>query len=149
MKINPFLTFDGNCSEALKYYVQIFGGVEQHVQTYGYHKEHLEEEFGIKVSPEWAEKIQHASFVLPHSGEKIYLRDRAEGETVCDGCGAAYAIEFSCQPDLDRVYDALAAEGKVIVPLKKVFWHAMYAEVVDKYNKKWVLNCQIVSILDN
>lgn len=146
MKIEPFLTFDGDCSEAIAFYMEVFGGAQAHVQTYGDEKGHLNKEH-VKVTPRWADKVMHASFVLP-TGQKVFLRDRLEDMEFHEGNISALALEFSSQEDLDKVFNALSKDGTIDVPLQKKFWHAMYGEITDKFKKRWLLNCQIVSIND-
>lgn len=146
MKIEPYLIFDGDCSEAIAFYMKVFDGAQAHVQTYGDEKEHLAKEHK-KLTPRWADKIMHASFVLP-TGAKMFLCDRPEYEEYHEGNVSVLAIEFSTQEELEKVFNELSKDGTIDVPLQKKFWHAMYGEITDKFKKRWLLNCQIVSIND-
>ncbi|MEG1587158.1 MAG: VOC family protein [Bacteroidales bacterium] len=146
MKIEPFLIFDGDCSDAIAFYMKVFDGAQLKIQTYGDEKQHLAKEH-VKVTPRWEDKIMHASFVLP-DGNKIMLRDREEQMEFHEGNVSALALEFATQEDLDKIFHALSQDGTVDVPLQKKFWHAMYGEITDKFKKRWLLNCQIVSIND-
>lgn len=146
MKIEPKLVFNGDCSEALAFYLKVFNGEQPHVQTYGDNKEHLAK-MHISITPDWKDKVMHGSFVLPN-GYKVFMADRCEKEEFHQGNADAIALEFSDQEAMDKIYHALSEGGNIPVPIHKAFWHAMYAEVVDKFKKRWVLNCQVVSISD-
>lgn len=146
MKIEPFLIFDGDCSDAIAFYMKVFDGAQAKVQTYGDAKEHLAKEHK-KITPRWADKIMHASFALP-DGSKIMLCDRLENVEFHEGNSSALALEFATQEELDKVFNELSKDGTIDVPLQKMFWHAMYGEITDKFKKRWLLNCQIVSIND-
>lgn len=144
MKIEPMLIFDGDCSEAINFYMKVFGGEQPKIQTYGDNKEHLAKEHR-KLTPKWDDKIMHASFVLP-DGTKLYLSDRCETTEFHQGNADALALDFSTEEEMEKVYHELSKEGTITVPLHKAFWHAMYAVIEDKFKKTWKLNCQIVSL---
>ncbi|MDO5570620.1 MAG: VOC family protein [Bacteroidales bacterium] len=144
MKIEPMLVFDGDCSEALKFYTEVFNGKQVNVQTYGDNREHLAKEHR-NFTPKWKDKIMHASFVIP-SGEKIFMADRHENTEFHQGNADSLALEFVDENDMEKIYNALSKDGTIVVPIQKAFWHAMYAEITDKFKKHWKLNCQIVSL---
>ncbi|MGL4293765.1 MAG: VOC family protein [Bacteroidales bacterium] len=146
MKIEPFLIFDGDCSDAIAFYTKVFHGMQVKIQTYGDAKEHLAKEH-IKVTPNWKDKIMHASFVMP-DGNKIVMCDRREDAVFHQGNDSATVLEFEKPEDLDKIFHALSEGGKIDMPIQKKFWHAMYGEITDKFKKRWLLNCQIVSIND-
>lgn len=144
MKIEPFLIFDGDCSEAIAFYSKVFDGKQIKIQTYGDEKARLVKEH-VKVTPKWKDKVMYASFALP-TGDKIMLRDREEEEAFHQGNANALALEFAEVEEMDKIYHALSEGGTIDTPIQKTFWHAMYAEITDKFKKKWLLNCQIVSL---
>ena len=88
----------------------------------------------------------HASITLPDDASHILLHDKKESETFHNFSNIEIALEFATQEEMDAIYHKLQVGGTVNVPIQKVFWHAMYAVVTDKFKKTWVLNCQIVSI---
>ncbi|MEG1616349.1 MAG: VOC family protein [Bacteroidales bacterium] len=147
MKIEPVLIFDGDCSDALAFYMKVFNGEQLKIQTYGDNKEHLAKEHK-KVTPKWEDKVMHGSFVFPN-GTKFFASDRMENAEFHQGNADGLALEFEKVEDMEKIYKALSVDGTIVVELHKAFWHAMYAEIVDKFKKRWMLNCQVVSILDD
>lgn len=144
MKVNSLLVFGGNCSEAIAFYQEVFCAQQVSVQTYGDNKEHLSHEH-LKATDEWKEKVMHAHMELSN-GCRVFLKDAAENQPFHLHGSDAVVLEFSKTADLEKVYHGLSEGGKVTVDLHKAFWHAMYAEVTDKFGKRWALNCQIASL---
>src|SRR5213082_2240336 len=58
MKINPYLSFDGQCQAALKFYERCLGGKIVYMMTYA------QSPIAAQVPPEWAKRIYHATFSL-------------------------------------------------------------------------------------
>ncbi len=145
MKLAPVLTFDGNCSDAIAFYTKVFDGKEVKVQTYGDNIENLQKEH-TPVSEKWQDKIMHASIALPDDGSHIYLQDKMENAPFHYGVDTVIALEFADTEEMDKIYHRLQEGGTVEIPIHKAFWHAMYAVITDKFKRRWILNCQIVSI---
>jgi PhnB protein len=53
---------------------------------------------------------------------------------------------INLQPDsrteTKRLFDALAAGGKVEMPLQDMFWGAYYGSLTDKFGVRWMFNCE-------
>lgn len=53
---------------------------------------------------------------------------------------------INLQPDTRagtrRLFDALAAGGKVEMPLQDMFWGAYYGSLTDKFGVRWMFNCE-------
>ncbi len=145
MKLVPVLNFDGNCSEAVAFYTKVFDAKEVKIQTYGDNIEYFKKEH-IEISSKWEDKIMHASITLPDDASHIFLHDKMENGVFHSGGDTVIALEFATQEELDQIYHRLKEGGTIETPIQKMFWHAMYAVVIDKFKRRWVLNCQIVSI---
>ena len=141
------LEFNGDCKDAFPFYMKVFSGMQPKIQTYGDNKEHLAKEHK-QVTPKWEDKIMHASFSTP-DGVKFYFCDKPEDKIFHEGNVDVIALDFAEPEEMDKIYNELIKEGNILCPIHKAFWHAMYAEVQDKFKKRWVLNCQIVSIMDD
>ena len=42
----------------------------------------------------------------------------------------------------ERIYNALAQEGTVLMPLEKTFWASRFGQVVDRFGIPWQINCE-------
>ena len=74
MQINPYLFYNGNCEEALKYYQKVLGAKIGAMFPY---------EGGppdMPVPPEWKKKLMHASVTI--DGEVLMASDATPGDTI-------------------------------------------------------------------
>jgi PhnB protein len=55
-------------------------------------------------------------------------------------------VYINLQPDTraetKRLFDALAAGGKVEMPLQDMFWGAYFGSLADRFGVQWMLNCE-------
>ena len=130
----PYLSFRGNCEEALNTYANIFGGKVTVRERYN--------NPAMNMAKEFHDKVLHAS--LEFNGitilaSDIVPRNPAEGGT---GSGdAALSLDVSSAEDGKRIFDQLAQGGKVNVPFEKQFWGAWHGNLRDKYGIRWMVNC--------
>lgn len=62
--IMPYLSFDGTCEEAFRWYQEIFGGSIQHMSKYG----DIPDNPAMPISEELKPKVMHAQLMLTESG---------------------------------------------------------------------------------
>ncbi len=136
--INPYLTFGGNCEDAFNFYRSVFGGNFAYIGRFG----EMPPMEGQPPMPEnERNKIMHVS--LPISEETILMgsdSSEAFGQATNIGNNFSISINASSQPDADRLYNGLAADGKQIMPMNKTFWGAYFGMLVDKYGIQWMVN---------
>jgi PhnB protein len=131
MEIAPYLIFNGNCAEAFPFYERVLGGRIVMMQTHG------ESPMKDQVGADWHDKVLHArmeagNFVLmgsdaPPSEAAVSPRDMH----VSVSTGAA---------DAERLFNALAAGGRVTMPFEKTFWSPGFGMVVDRFGTPWMVN---------
>ena len=44
--------------------------------------------------------------------------------------------------EAERVFGALAEDGKVQMPLDKTFWAERFGMLVDRFGVSWMVNCE-------
>lgn len=88
--------------------------------------------------PEWGAKILHASLSV---GDIVL----AGADTLPQGYerprGFAVMLGLSDPTDAERLYNALAEDGTVTVPLQETFWAVRYGWVTDRFGIPWTINC--------
>lgn len=124
--ITPYLLFPGNAAEALEFYGSVFGGgLELH--TYA--------EFGRSDGP--ADAIAHGTLVGPVA---IYGADAGPDEDAVHMGGMFFSLLGAAAPaTLHRWFDALAAGGRVILPLELREWDASDGQLVDRFGVRWLI----------
>jgi PhnB protein len=132
-KITAYLTFDGNCREAMEFYKACFGG-ELTVMSAG------ESPMGGQFSPGLRDKVMHADL---RSGE---LKLMASDNLMEPGSGAkpgnmiSLMLECGSEAELRAAFKLLAAGGRVGQEPKLEFWGSFYADLSDKFGLRWMLN---------
>jgi PhnB protein len=130
--IQPYLSFDGNCEEALNFYVKVFSGEKQNQMTW--------EESPMKndVPDNWKKKIMHSNFKI--RGDQLMASDTFPGKPVTKGDNVTLSVNFNKDEKIDNLFNELAAGGKIGMPLQKTFWGAYFGLLTDKFGINWMFN---------
>jgi PhnB protein len=133
MQINPYLSFDGQCEAAFKFYERCLGG--QLGEIFRYAGTPLADQ----VPADWQDKVMHASLTV---GEQVLMG----GDVAPDGYetpkGFSLAIHIKSTAEAERIFHELATDGRVVLPLEKTFWAARFGMVVDRFGIPWMINCE-------
>ncbi len=129
--INAYLTFNGNCREAMNFYKDCLGG-ELTLQTIG------ESPLADKMPAQMKECILHASLVK----ESLVLMgsDMVGEKGLIRGNSVSLAINCSSELEIQLFYENLSAGGSKDHALEESFWGATFGDLTDKYGNHWLLN---------
>jgi len=133
MQLSPYLTFNGQCEAAFKFYEECLGGKIEAMFTYvgTPAEEH--------VPPEWRHKILHARLIV---GDRVLMGCDAPPERYKEPEGFSVSLEIKDPADAERIFNALAENGSVEMPLQKTFWSACFGMAVDRFGIPWMINCE-------
>jgi PhnB protein len=134
MELSAYLFFSGNCEEALNFYKTLFGGEITELSRY---KDSGENSPG---GPELAEKVMHATF---KSTQFEFMASDSRPTTQYGEGRISLSLSNTDVKEAQRVYDALAAGGKVEVEFQDMFWGAKFGMLTDKFGIDWMINCQL------
>jgi PhnB protein len=130
-KVYPYLNFDGQTAEAMKYYHSIFGG-ELKIQTYG--------ESGMADKPEVASRVMHADI----NGELVSLMASdthpEHSPPLVLGNNMTISLVGTDKDELTRCFNQLSEGGTIMMPLEKQFWGDIYGQLVDRFGIQWSVN---------
>ncbi|MDB6068562.1 MAG: phnB, partial [Pedosphaera sp.] len=88
------------------------------------------------LAPGFENKVMHATF---HIGPNILMAsDGCDESGKFDGFKLSYAVET--QAEAERAFNALAAGGKVEMPLTKTFWSPSFGMLVDRFGVSWMVS---------
>jgi PhnB protein len=133
MLLNPYLNFDGRCETAFKLYQQILGGKITFMMPFeGSPLEH-------EVPIEWRKKILHARLLI---GDEVLMGGDEMPEDYHAPEGFNVTLGFSDPADAERIFSALAKDGKVRMPLQETFWAVRFGLVTDQFGIPWMINCE-------
>lgn len=128
MDMNPYVTFDGNCAEAFKFYEKLFGGK---IKTM------LKVADGPMASkmPDKLDQIMHAEINL---GAKTLMGCDAMGPYE-PAKGIKIQTAFDTVERAKEVFDALADGGKIMMPFEKTFFAEGFGLCDDRFGIPWIV----------
>ena len=129
--INSYLTFSGNCREAMTFYQSCLGG-ELHLQTIG------ESPLSDQMPPEMKEYILHST--LTTDGFVMMGSDMTPETGIVSGNAVSLMLNGNSEAEIRTAFDALAAGGTVKHALEISFWNALFGDLTDKFGNNWILN---------
>jgi PhnB protein len=128
----PYLTFSGNCEEALNHYKHALGGEIVSMQTFA--SAQIE-----NISEDYKNKIMHSEFKA--DGVVFMASDSMQGQgNIVKGDNISLSIDFKDGKEQESVFNKLATGGQITMPLQDTFWGAKFGMLVDKYGISWMLN---------
>ncbi len=86
--------------------------------------------------------IMHVA--LPILGGHVLMgTDAVEsmGHTVTIGTNVSLNLEPDTRAETERLFAALAAGGKVGMPLTDMFWGSYWGNLTDRFGVQWMFNC--------
>lgn len=136
-QIDAYLTFDGTCAEAMRFYERTLGGTLETLMT------HAESPVADQAPPGSGSRILHARLVI--DGRALMASDSPAGGPYEGMNGFALSLHYADLAEARRVFDALSAGGRVNMPLQKVFWADAFGMLVDRFGTPWMINAVAAS----
>jgi PhnB protein len=133
MELSPYLNFNGQCAAAFTFYERCLGGKIVMMQTHG------ESPMKDHVPADWHDKIIHARLVV---GDKVLMGSDAPPTHYAAPQGMYVSISVASPSEAERIFNALADNGKVSMPFQKTFWSSGFGMLVDRFGIPWMVNCE-------
>jgi PhnB protein len=133
--INSYLNFKGTTEAAFNLYKSVFGGEFVTIQRF---KDTPE---AGKAAPEDLDKIMHIA--LPIGKGNVLMGTDAVGEmgkSLSVGNNISLSVGADSEQEAEKIFNGLAAGGKVTMPLSKTFWNAYFGMLTDKFGINWMVN---------
>jgi len=128
--INPYLTFNGNCRDAMNFYKECLGG-ELELIVVG------ESPVANHVPPQIKDHILHSSL---KTGELEIMATDMQPEKFMQGNTDHLCLIFKQEEEMRSLFDKLSAGGKVKQPVNMMFF-GLIGSLTDKFGKHWILEC--------
>ena len=136
-KVNCYLSFNGTCESAFNFYKSVFGGELTLLRYKDMPSEH-------PIPESEKNKVLHA--YLPISKETSLIgadTSEAFGHKTTFGDNMAVSVTADSEEEAKRIFDALSKKGKVIMPLEKAFWGALFGQFTDQFGVLWMVHYQM------
>lgn len=131
--IQPYLFFRGRCEEAIAYYKEKLGAEVLMLMRF---KENPDQPHLDDVPHELDERIMHASLRI--AGSEIMMSDGMKSGPLDFHC-MSLSIGAKTPAVADRIFNALAAEGSVQMPMGPTFFSPRFGAVSDKFGVSWMI----------
>jgi len=132
MKMNAYLYFKGDCEAAFKFYAKCLNGTIEMMRT------HADTPMRDSMSPEWRNKIVHARMTV---GDQLLMGSDAPPEHYEQAGGFSVSLTMDDPSHADRIFNSLAENATVGMPLQKTFWALKFGTLVDQFGIPWIINC--------
>jgi PhnB protein len=128
-QLNPYVTFQNNCREAMTFYKDCLGG-ELMMQTVG------ESPVAAQMPPEMKDKIMHSALrvngnVVLMSSDMIMSGEFVSGNTV------TLCVVCSSKVEIETFFAKFSVGAKVTQPLKEEFF-GTFGSLTDKFGVYWM-----------
>lgn len=131
-QLSPYLNFNGDCEQAMKFYQSVLGG-ELEINRFA--------DFAspdIALAESQKDKIMHASLI---NGALTFMAsDGAPNREVNFGNSVSISIAGQDEAELTNFLSGLSQGGTVTMPLAKQIWGDSFGMLTDKFGIHWMIN---------
>lgn len=128
-RLNPYLSFSGNCREAMTFYQQCFGG-ELYIQTVG-------ESAAAPGFPDEAQnQVLHSQ--LESDGLVLMAADAVDGSEVTSGTANTNCLNNSSREEIKALFEKLSEGATINTPITEEFF-GLFGALTDKFGIKWMV----------
>jgi len=140
-QLNAYLSFDGNCAEAMKFYEKVLGAKLEALMTFGQMPPDTSGGCGDgapTMTAQQAQRIMHAYLVHPDFA--LMAGDTPPGMPHAGIQGVMLALTYPTVDEAQRVFAALSEGGRVTMPLGATFWAQTFGMLTDRFGTPWGVN---------
>ena len=132
--LSPYLSFNGNCREALAFYQSCLGG-ELDLQRFG------DSPAAAHVPAAAHDHILHGTLTTPD-----FVLMAADGggmrTPLIVGNNVSVSLHFDSAAEIEGAFARLSEGGTVVDPLAEMFWGATFGSLTDRFGINWLFNFQ-------
>jgi len=127
MKAVPYLFFGGTCAEAVEFYrdtlnAEVRALVRFHDMP--------------GASADASDRVMHAELAV---GESTVFASDGQGQGPSGGAGYALSLIAADDEQAERLFEALAADGRVDVPLMTTPFASRFGMATDRFGTPWMV----------
>ena len=130
MKIQPYLSFEGRCDEAIAFYQKSVGAEVQMLMRW---KDAPDKSM---ATAENAERVMHSSLRI---GESTVMMSDGRGSGRPEFKGISLSLIARDPAEAEKMFKALGDGGQVQMPMAKTFFSPAFGMVADKFGVSWMI----------
>jgi PhnB protein len=133
MRLNPYLSFNGQCEAAFNLYAKCLGGKIVMMMRYG------ESPMAEQTRPDFRNRIMHVTMDI---GGNILQGADVPPQRYEKPQGVFLSLSIQSVEDSERIFAALSDKGTVQMPLQQTFWARRFGMLIDQFGTPWMINCE-------
>lgn len=130
--IKPYISFKGNCEEAVNFYKDKLGAEVLFTQRYG-------ESPMAGKGPD--DKIMHTSFKIGDSVIMACDNVFEDQNPTIVGNNITLAIGTKDVAEAESTFEKISDGGSIVMPIQETFWAERFGMLTDKFGINWMINC--------
>lgn len=131
MQMNAYLSFRGECEAAFKFYAECLGGKLGEIFRYA------GTPLAEQVPADWQNKVMHGSLTV---GDQVFMGGDVAPGRYEKPKGFSLLLHINSTTEAERIFNLLAKDGTVVMPLEKTFWAARFGMLIDRFGMPWLIN---------
>lgn len=128
--LNSYLTFNGNCREAMTFYKECLGG-KLELQTIA------DSPMAEQMPPKMKECILHSTL---KSGGIVIMGSDMTPKNLIKGNAVSMMLTFNSEEEIRKAYTNLSKDGDASHPLEVTFFGALFGHLTDKFGHQWMFH---------
>ncbi|MFP5223471.1 MAG: VOC family protein [Acidobacteriota bacterium] len=130
MLVQPYLFFEGRCTEAIEFYRSAIGA---EVTMLAHYKDSPDP--GM-IPPGSEDKVMHANLRV---GDSMMMLSDGQCQGQASFQGFSLSLSASSDAEAERLFSALAQGGNVLMPLGKTFFASSFGMLADRFGVSWMV----------
>jgi len=130
--LESYLTFNGNCAEAMRFYERTLGGKMEMMMT------HAESPMAAQASPADKNRVMHSRLLIDGS-HALMASDSMAGQPYEGMHGFSLSLGYHTAAEATRIFNALADGGRITMPQAPTFWMEAFGMLVDRFGTPWMV----------
>jgi len=130
MQVQPYLSFEGRCEEAVEFYRKALGAEVTMLMRF------KESPDPGMCSPGSLDKVMHMSFRI---GDATLMASDGRCTGQPNFQGISLSLTAPSDAEAERLFDSLADGGQVQMPLTKTFFSSRFGMVADRFGVPWMI----------
>src|SRR3954462_4069696 len=128
MRLTTYVNFAGRCAEAFRYYEEHLGAKTGMLMT------HDQGPQPSQLPAEWAKAVLHGRIRI--GSPDVMAADIPNAEPMRS---AYLTLSVDSDADAERVFAALAHQGRQLMPLQETFFASRFGQVQDQFGINWMI----------
>lgn len=131
--IQPYVFFRGRCEEAIEYYKRTLGAEVVMLMRF---KDNPDNPAPGTMPADLDDRVMHAQLRI--AGADLMMSDGMKSGAVDFSC-VSLSLTVDSKADADRLFQALAADGRVEMPIGPTFFATHFGAVADRFGVSWMI----------